>query len=85
MRNMPAAYITKHPMMSEGLSKEEMGHRAMLVALGLVYFMRLDSKYRIKFAEKLDTMHNFAVNFQTAFTQEVLLYNSDLGYSSLFL
>ena len=68
MRDMP-----KHPMISEGLSKEEMGRRALLVALGLVYFMRLDSEYRITFAKELDKMHVSAVKFQTAFTQEVAI------------
>ena len=82
MGDMPAACITKHPMISERLSGEEMRHRALLVALGLVYYMRLDSDYRIRFAKELDKMHVLAVKFQTAFTQEVLLYNSDLGYSS---
>ena len=70
MGDMPAACITKHPMISDSLSSEEMKLRALLVALGLVYYMRLDSKYRQRFVEELDKMH-FAVTFLTAFTQEV--------------
>ena len=58
-------------MVSERLSVEEMRQRALLVALGLVYYMRLDSEYREKFSKELDRM-NFAVKFQTAFTQEVV-------------
>ena len=58
-------------MISERLSVEEMRQRALLVALGLVYYMRLDSEYREKFSKELDRM-NFAVKFQTAFTQEVV-------------
>ena len=58
-------------MISERLSVEEMRHRALLVALGLVYYMRLNSDYREKFSKELDRM-NFVVKFQTAFTQEVV-------------
>ena len=62
--------ISKHPMINERLNREEMRQRALLVALGLVYYMRLDTEYREKFSKELDKMH-FAVPFQTAFTQEV--------------
>lgn len=58
-------------MINERLSIiEEMRQRALLVALGLVYYMRLDSEYREQFSKELDKMH-FAVKFKTAFTQEV--------------
>ena len=70
MGDMPAACITKHPMISEGLDLAEMRQRALLVALGLVYYMRLDSKYRIIFAKELDKMFP-GIKFLTAFTQEV--------------
>ena len=71
MGDMADPYIRKHPMVNEKLSPEEMRQRALLVALGLVYYMRLDSEYRTRFAKELDKMH-FAVNFLTAFRQEVL-------------
>jgi len=70
MGDMHDACITKHPMISEGLDMAEMKQRALLVALGLVYYMRLDSKYRIKFANELDKMI-LGVKFLIAFTQEV--------------
>ena len=41
------------------------------MALGLVYYMRLDTEYRRKFVDELDKMH-FEVNFLSAFTQEVI-------------
>ena len=47
-----------------------MRHRALLVALGLVYYMRLNSEYREAFAKELDKL-KFAVKFLKAFTQEV--------------
>ena len=70
MGDMPAACITKHPMISEELDPAEMKQRALLVALGLVYYMRLDSKYRTMFANELDKMIP-GVKFLTAFTEEV--------------
>ena len=70
MGDMPAACITKHPMIKERISVEEMRQRALLVALGLVYYMRLNSDYRRIFTEKLDRMH-FSVKFLTAFKEEV--------------
>ena len=54
-------------------NREEMRQRALLVALGLVYYMRLDSKYRKKFSEELDK-EPFTVKFYTAFTEEVAKY-----------
>lgn len=70
MGDVPAACITKHPMIKERISVEEMRQRALLVALGLVYYMRLDSDYRRMFTEELDKMH-FSVKFLTAFKEEV--------------
>lgn len=70
MGDMPAGCITKHPMIKERISEEEIRQRALLVALGLVYYMRLDSDYRRMFAEELDRMH-FSVKFLTAFKEEV--------------
>jgi len=70
MGDMPAACITKHPMISEELDPAEMKQRALLVALGLVYYMRLDSKYRVEFSKELDKMIP-GVKFLTAFTEEV--------------
>ena len=64
---------TEHPIISKKLSLEEIRHCALLVALGLVYYMRLNSEYRKHFAHKLDK-RNFAVEFLTAFTQEVATY-----------
>ena len=78
--DMPVAYITKHPMINERLSTEEMRQRALLVALGLVYYMRLDSDYRKMFSEELDKMH-FSVNFLTAFNQEVHYYGNSIEYA----
>ena len=50
-----------------------MCHRALLVALGLVYYVRLDTSYRKEFTEELDK-NKFSVKFQTAFTEEVITY-----------
>ena len=71
---IPAACLTKHPMISEELDTAEMKQRALLIALGLVYYMRLDSKYRLLFANELNKMVP-GVKFLTAFTQEVLCFN----------
>ena len=79
MGDMPTACISKHPMINEGLSREEMRQRALLVALGLVYYMRLDSDYRKMFSEELDKMH-FSVDFLTAFNQEVQYYGNSIEY-----
>jgi len=64
--------IYKHPMIHDGcaLDPAEMKQRALLVALGLVYYMRLDSKYRIKFANELNSRIS-GVQFLTAFKEEV--------------
>jgi len=75
MGDMATPCITKHPMVKDNLNPEEMRQRALLVALGLVYYMRLDLEYRKRFAEELDKMH-FVVKFLKAFRQEVLLSNS---------
>lgn len=70
MGDMPAACITAHPMISKDLNQVEMREHALLVALGLVYYMRLNSHYREKFVQELDK-ENFSVKFLTAFRQEV--------------
>ena len=61
---------TKHPKINSNSTPEQMCHRALLVALGLVYYVRLDTLYRIEFAEELDK-NRFSIKFQTAFTEEV--------------
>ena len=68
--DMPSACITKHPMISDDLTLAEMKQRALLVALGLVYYVRLDSDYRERFAMELDKTI-LGVKFHTAFRQEV--------------
>jgi len=46
--------------------------KALLVALGLVYYMRLDTEYRSKFVEKVDQLTpSYSVKFENAFTDEV--------------
>ena len=60
----------KHPVISEKLNQEQMKHHALLVSLGLVYYMRLNSTYRERFTEELDKI-NFEVKFLTAFINEV--------------
>ena len=47
-----------------------MRERALLVALGLVYYVRLDSLYRKRFAAELDK-NEFSLKFQAVFTEEV--------------
>ena len=69
--DMTTICTRKHPVISD--SREEMKQRALLVALGLVYFMRLNSKYRKKFTEEMSKL-TFVIDFQTAFTQEVNIY-----------
>ena len=66
-------------MIKERISVEEIRQRALLVALGLVYYMRLDSDYRKLFAEELDRMY-FSVKFLKTFKQEVQLYSNSLDY-----
>ena len=57
-------------MISKNLTQVEMRERALLVALGLVYYMRLNSDYRKRFVQELDK-ENFSIKFLTAFRQEV--------------
>ena len=66
-RNKPASKDSK---ISD--NSEETKQRALLVALGVVYYMRLDSEYRKRFVEELEKEH-FEVKFLTALTDEVLL------------
>ena len=68
--NQSIAYAN-HPKINEHSTPEQMRHRALLVALGLVYYARLNTSYREKLASELDK-HNFSVKFQEAFTEEVL-------------
>lgn len=64
----------KHPRINRHSTPEEMRHRALLVALGLVYYVRLDTSYRKRFADELDS-NNFPVKlrFKKAFTEEVAI------------
>ena len=75
--NKFAASIGKDSKFND--NSEEMKQRALLVALGIVYYMRLDSEYRKRFVEELDKRH-FEVKFLTAFTEEVLLA-TNIAYS----
>ena len=83
MGDMPAACISKHPMIKDNLDAEEMRQRALLVALGLVYYMRLDSAYRERFVKELHRMP-FSVKFLTAFKQEVATSTTIYGNSVVF-
>ena len=50
----------------------ELKERALLVALGLVYYMRLDTKYRQKFVKRMDQLTaSCSVQFKEAFTDGV--------------
>jgi len=61
-----------HPMIKEGLDKLEVTQRALLVSLGLVYYMRLNSEYRTKFVEVIDELTScYSVNFMKAYNDEV--------------
>jgi len=64
--------ITKHPVISKKLNQKEMRLHALLVALGVVYYMRLNSNCRESFIQELDNMH-LPVKFLTAFTEEVVM------------
>lgn len=66
---MAFAY-TNHPKINDMSTTEQMKHRALLVALGLVYYMRLDTSYRERFVDEIDR-NNFSVKFQEAFTEDV--------------
>ena len=53
--------------------QENYRRRAVLVALGIVYYMRLNAKYRIKYQKVLDEQRDFPgeVNFTKAFNDEL--------------
>ena len=56
----------------DDLDSLEIKQKALLVALGLVYYMRLDTKYRLKFVKKMDQLTtSYSVGFEKAFTDEV--------------
>jgi len=84
MGDMPAACITEHPMISKDLIQVEMRERALLVALGLVYYMRLNSNYRKIFVEELHK-EKFSVKFLTAFRQEVSIQYQCMQFVSNIL
>ena len=66
--------ICAHPVIKNKSSPLDMNHRAILVALGLVYYMRLDTNYRKMFIADLDGMiKSYCINFETAFNDEVIL------------
>ena len=66
------AQITEHPMIRDGLDRLEVKQRALLVALGLVYYMRLNTDYRARFVKELDKMiQSYCVKFSQAFSDEV--------------
>jgi len=70
--DMPDAHIVAHPMIKDDLDKLEVNQRALLVALGLVYYMRLNSDYRKRFVKELDKMiQSYSVKFSKAFNDEV--------------
>ena len=70
-RNVSTIY-SKHPRINSNSTPEEMRHRALLVALGLVYYVRLDTSYRKKFAQKLDGNNSpVKLKFKQVFTEEV--------------
>ena len=67
-------YKCGHPMIKEGLDKLEVTQRALLVSLGLVYYMRLNSEYREKFVEVIDQLTPYySVNFLKAYNDEVTI------------
>ena len=72
-----------HPIINDYSTPEQMRHRALLVALGLVYYVRLNTSYRERFTEELDR-HNFSVKFQEVFTEEVHSYVYDTFIIHLF-
>ena len=71
-----SSYIFAHPVIKIKSEIFEINLRALLVALGLVYYMRLDTLYRQKFVARLDGMiQSGCVNFKRAFTDEVCAYH----------
>jgi len=72
--DMPDAHIVTHPMIKDGLDSLEVNQRALLVALGLVYYMRLNTDYRARFVKELDKKsQNYNVKFSEAFSDEVFM------------
>lgn len=64
--------VVEHPMIRGGLDQLEVNQRAVLVAVGLVYYMRLNTDYRARFVKELDqVIYNYAVKFSKAFFDEV--------------
>jgi len=69
-------YICGHPMIKEGLDKLEVTQRALLVSLGLVYYMRLNSEYRKKFVKEIDELtSHYSIKFEKAYNDEVSIVN----------
>ena len=72
MGDMLDAQIVAHPMIKDGLDRVEVNQRALLVALGLVYYMKLNTDYRARFIKELDKkIQSYSVKFSEAFTDEV--------------
>jgi len=72
--DMPEAHIATHPMIKDDLDQLEVNQRALLVALGLVYYMRLNTDYRARFVKELDKkIQNYNVKFSEAFSDEVCI------------
>ena len=70
-RRSVSTIYSKHPRINRDTTQEEMRHRALLVALGLVYYVRLDTSYRKKFVNELDRNNTAKLKFKQAFTEEV--------------
>ena len=66
-------YMAKKP---HGSDRNDYNRRAVLVALGLVYYMRLNAKYRTRYRNKLDQQQGLPgeVNFTEALNQELDWY-----------
>jgi len=62
--------FSDHPVIKDN-SLVQKKHRALLVSLGVVYYVRLDSADRQTFAEELDRC--FGMQFSTVFKEEVNL------------
>ena len=66
-------YKRKQP---HGAGRQDYNHRAVLVALGIVYYMRLNAKYRGKYQDVLNNQRGLPgeVNFTKAFEDELDWY-----------
>ena len=72
-RNMSTIY-NRHPIIGRNLEPEELRYRALLVALGLVYYVRLNTSHRKKFEDELDKNQlPTKLTFHKAFTEEVAI------------